>query len=152
MKKDRKFQFGQYGTFKPHFLRCWLLQAAMLKKKSYIGDSEYKMAITVLLLFICQSLSLVNMYYCPLPVQAQPWQMLTGPRPPAAVATGEGLAGWAERTAWLCVGRGGKGGRRMRAITDQQWWWDTNTNPSSLWNVPPTLAVPMVTHIIATAL
>ncbi len=82
------------------------LLIAMLKKKKklYIGDSEYKMAITVLLLFICQSRSLVNMYYCRLPVQAQPWQMLTGPRPPAAVATGEGLAGWAERTAWLCVG------------------------------------------------
>lgn len=48
------------------------------------------------------SLSLVNMYYSRLPVQAQPWQMLTGPRPPAALATGEGFAGWAERTG-LCV-------------------------------------------------
>lgn len=66
--------------------------------------------------------------------------------PPAALATGEGFAGWTERTG-LCVGV-----CRIRTFTDQQCWWDTNTNPSSWWNLPPTLAVPMVTHRIGTAL
>lgn len=58
-----------------------------------------------------------------------------------------GVSGVSREDRVVCWGGGGREGVcRMQTITDQQCWWDTNTNPSSWWNVPPTLAVPMVTH------
>lgn len=98
--------------------------------------------------YLVVSLSLVNMYYSRLPVQAQPWQMLTGCSL-ATCCSGHrgGVCGVNREDRVVCVGV-----CRMRTFTDQQCWWDTNTNPSSWWNLPPTLAVPMVTHRIGTAL